>query len=120
MAIISVPRSDTLEEFRQKFNQLSENVGDGAGILGDSPLSSVVEHIVSIQAEVDQLQLDLGDLSQLETGLPMESVVEALNSFYVVLNDLQAELGQKIEMLVLPFYDSNSQRKDIPVYLNQL
>ena len=192
MAIISVPRSDTLEEFRQKFNQLSENVGDGAGVLGDSPMFSVVEYILAIQAnidviesDIDILQSDLGDISNLQTGSPITNVVDSINSayqelnllqedvgninnlqtdskvdlvqsvnsvfqdlsklqsdvgdisnlevtspitnivdtmnvFYTVLNDLQADLGEKIDMLVLPFYNSSSQRKDIPIYLKQL
>ena len=45
MAIIYVPRSDTLEEFRQKFNQLSELIGDVSLLSSDSPVASVVEAI---------------------------------------------------------------------------
>lgn len=96
MAIIVVPRSDNLEEFRQKFNQLSELVGDSSGLLGDSPLSSISEYIFGLLSDVDQLQLDLGDVSQISsTGSPVHSVVEAINS------------------LVLPFYDSTGAVKDI-------
>jgi len=104
MAIIYVPRSDTLEEFRQKFNQLSELIGDSSGVIGDSPLSSIAEHIASIffdvdvlQTDVDQLQLDLGDVSSISADSPVASVVEAINS------------------LVLPFYDSTGAVKDIPL-----
>ena len=97
MAIIYVPRSDTLEEFRQKFNRLSELMGDSSGIFGDSPLSSIAEHIASILFNVDQLQLDLGDVSLLSSDSPITSVVEAIN------------------LLVLPFYDSTGAVKDIPL-----
>ena len=97
MAIIYVPRSDTLEEFRQKFNQLSELIGDSSGVIGDSPLSSIAEYIASILFDVDQLQLDLGDVSSISADSPVASVVEAINS------------------LVLPFYDSTGAVKDIPL-----
>ena len=104
MAIIYVPRSDTLEEFRQKFNQLSELIGDSSGVIGDSPLSSIAEYIASIlfdvdvlQTDVDQLQLDLGAVSLLSSDSPVASVVEAIN------------------LLVLPFYDSTGAVKNIPL-----
>lgn len=90
MAVVYVPRSDTLEEFRQKFNQLSEYLGDSSGVLGDSPLVTVVEFLLSLQTE-------LGDIAQLSSDPPVTSLVEAINS------------------LVLPFYNSSGVTKNIPL-----
>ena len=90
MAVVYVPRSDTLEEFRQKFNHLSEYFGDSSGVLGDSPLVTVVEFLLSLQTE-------LGDIAQLPSDPPVTSLVEAINS------------------LVLPFYNSSGVTKNIPL-----
>jgi len=45
MAQVNVLRSDTLEEFRQKFNSLSEYVGD---IPDDSPVTPLVQYVYSL------------------------------------------------------------------------
>ena len=144
MAIIYVPRSDTLEEFRQKFNQLSELIGDSSGVIGDSPLSSIAEYIASIlfdvdvlQTDVDQLQLDLGDVSSISADSPQlsasEYITNLLSDVDVLQTDvdqLQLDLGdvsllssdspvasvvEAINLLVLPFYDSTGAVKNIPL-----
>lgn len=45
MAQVNVLRSDTLEEFRQKFNSLSEYVGD---IPDDSPITTLTQEVSSL------------------------------------------------------------------------
>ena len=144
MAIIYVPRSDTLEEFRQKFNRLSELMGDSSGIFGDSPLSSIAEHIASIlfnvdvlQTDVDQLPQDLGDVSSISADSPQLSASEHISNLLSDVDVLQTDVDQlqldlgdvsllssdspvasvveAINLLVLPFYDSTGAVKDIPL-----
>ena len=69
MAQVNVLRSDTLEEFRQKFNSLSEYVGD---IPDDSPVTPLVQYVYSLAQEVSSLVIPFYNSAGVAKDIPLK------------------------------------------------
>lgn len=70
MATISVLRSDSLEQFRQKVNQLSTLVGDP----DISPSGSIAELLTSIQSDINSLVLPFYNSSGAIKDIPLKII----------------------------------------------